>query len=119
MTKKYLTFDDRVTIQFLLNEHKNSREISDRISKDKSTVSREIKRHSYLKLIPSQTLIEGKEFHHCMLLKKFPCVCNACPKYLKCRCHKVLYSAKFADKTYHTTLKYARKHSIILLTVES
>ena len=42
---KHLTFDDRLTIQKGLKNNQNFSQIADEIGKDKSTVSREVKKH--------------------------------------------------------------------------
>ena len=111
MEKKHLTFDQRLIIQFCLQNNMNSVHIAHKINKSISTVAREIKKHSQLHLNPIQNLIASKSLHHCTKLKKFPYVCNGCHEYKVCNYHKILYSAKKADNIYQTTLSCVRKHS--------
>lgn len=46
--KKHLTLDDRMDIQMLLKEGKSFNQIADRIGKNRSTITREIRAHRFL-----------------------------------------------------------------------
>ena len=58
MKKKHLTFDERLVIQFCLQNNMNSIHIAHKINKSKSTIAREIKKHSQLHLNPMIVLVK-------------------------------------------------------------
>lgn len=102
---KHLTLDDRIEIQECLNKGMTFKAISQRISKDPTTISKEVKLHlethqnSYVKT-------EGI----CPKLLKAPFVCNSCELRHRscCRFQRRLYVAKHAQADYQTTLVEAR-----------
>ena len=46
---KHLSFEDRCTIEELLNRNYNFTQIGNRLQKDRTTISNEIKKHRFLK----------------------------------------------------------------------
>ncbi len=102
---KHLTLDDRIEIQECLNKGMTFKAIGQRISKDPTTISKEVKLHlethhnSYVKT-------EGV----CPKLLKAPFVCNSCELRRRscCQFQRRLYVAKQAQADYRTTLVEAR-----------
>ncbi len=133
-TKKRLTSADRNTIETLLFEKKSLRQIADYLGKSPSTISREIKNHTYvIKATRNDCAIShncsasrlcGTECRyqcykcikcreHCSDYVQFVCktkqenplkLCNTCPKHTYCTLEKHLYTAKKAQKEYRNTL---------------
>ena len=79
-TKKYkhLTFEDRCTIEEFLNYGYNFTQIGNRIHKDRTTISNEVKKHRLLR--NDSNII-------CPITLKPPYVCNNCKK--KNYCNKI------------------------------
>ncbi|SDB13460.1 Helix-turn-helix domain-containing protein, partial [Streptococcus henryi] len=74
MTKhKHLTLSDRNDIQSGLDRMETFKTIGQKIWKDPTTVSKEVKRNKQIR----DTTRKGGD---CPLLKKAPYVCNGCPK---------------------------------------
>lgn len=102
---KHMTFEDRLEIQECLNKGMNFKAIAQRIGKDPTTVSKEVKRHL-------ETHQNGfyKNGEVCRKLLKAPFVCNGCEHRSKssCRCQRQIYVAKHAQKDYETVLVESR-----------
>lgn len=103
---KHLTKDDRDEIQECLNHGMNFKAIGQRIEKDQTTVSKEIKKH-----IKHFTNSFTKTDCVCPNHLKAPYVCNGCPKRSSSSCiyPKRLYQAKVAQKEYEQLLVEARE----------
>jgi IS30 family transposase len=110
---KHLTLDDRLEIQECLNHGMTFKAIAARISKDQTTVSKEVKRH---------LVVKGQDFKHmkedgtpieiapCPNLIKAPFVCNPCEKRRRnCIYTRQFYQARHAQKAYETLLVEARE----------
>ena len=69
MSKKHLTFDDRLAIQAGLQQGLKIAQIAKRIGKDRSTVGREIKAHR--RLVASSK--GNRCVHHAVCAKVPPC----------------------------------------------
>jgi len=107
---KHLTLDDRVEIQECLNKRVSFKAIARRLGKDPTTVSKEVKKHIYIKENPNnkhdETTVVKKP---CPLLAKAPFVCNPCSKkHLNCGYQKQYYNAQSAHREYETLLVEAR-----------
>ena len=77
-----LNISQRETICILLNKGKNFTEIGKSIDKDRTTISKEIKRNRYIKsnfYEPFDIKGINKALDDCNKLKHFPYVCNTCP----------------------------------------
>lgn len=127
----HLTITDRREIEKLLNEGKTVTEISSIIFKDRSNISREIKKHIYtyfpssfnnkwycLNASSCNRRYFGCEKNCsdfipdvCTELEKTPYVCNGCDKFKKCKKLKYLYKADFAHQQYLNDLKNSRSHT--------
>ena len=101
-TKKYkhLSFDDRCIIQQFISYGRTFSEVSNRLHKDRTTISKEIRTHRY-------SLDKGKR-PTCLKLKKPPYVCNACEARPHCTCQRFLYDAAIAHSEYEKTLSLER-----------
>jgi len=110
---KHLTLDDRLEIQECLNHGMTFKAIAARISKDQTTVSKEVKRHLVVKEQDFKHMKEDGtpiEIAPCPNLLKAPFVCNPCEKrHRRCIYAKQFYYAKHAQKAYETQLVEARE----------
>lgn len=110
---KHMTLDDRIEIQDCLDHGMTFKAIAKRISKDPTTISKEVKKRFKLKPITVSTLAAdtSKEINAvCPQLLKAPFVCNGCKKrYNRCGFQKRLYQAKPAQLEYESTLSEARE----------
>ena len=102
-TKKYkhLSFDDRCIIQQFITFGRSFTEVSNRLHKDRTTISKEIKTHRY-------TLDKGSKRPTCLRLKKPPYVCNACEARPHCTYQRFMYDAAIAHTEYKKTLSLER-----------
>ena len=76
---KHLSFEDRCTIEEYLNYGYNFTQIANRIGKDRTTISDEIKKHRFLR----ENLNQNS--NSCCFESKPPYVCNACKKKNSCK----------------------------------
>lgn len=105
MKHKHLTLSDRNDIQMGIEQKKTFREIASSIGKDPSTVSKEVRKHLFIR----ETTVKGN-CDTCPLLKKAPYVCNACPKKrIDCGFKKQFYYAKRAHHDYAQLLSESRE----------
>jgi len=111
---KHLTLDDRIEIQECLSKGMSFKAIGRRISKDPTTVSKEVKRNAIVKdPATKRTKSDGTPLplQECSQLMKAPFVCNPCSKCKGnyCAFQKRVYIAKVAQATYEKTLKESRE----------
>ena len=110
---KHLTLEDRIEIQECLNHGMTFKATAARVSKDQTTVSKEVKRHLVVKPSSIKRMKEDGtplETPPCPKLLKAPFVCNPCDKCNKsCVFSKQFYYAKHAQKAYETLLVEARE----------
>ena len=107
MTKKqkHLTLEDRIDIQTGISQQETFRSIAEKMGKDPSTISKEIKRNR----IMHPTSVKS-DCTDCPLLKKAPYVCNNCPKKrTNCGFNRYLYYAKKAQEQYEIMLRESRE----------
>jgi len=124
--QKHMTLPERIEIQIGLERRQTIKAIAERIDKDPTTVSKEIKKHIFKKPTPSD---ESDVVHIdsagnivdnpvCPHLLKSPYVCNGCDSNRRrCGYDKQFYHAKKAQMEYEELLVEAR--SGIPLTKES
>lgn len=106
-----LNISQRETICILLNKGKNFTEIGNSIDKDRTTVSKEIRRNRYIKsnfYEPFDIKGINKAVEDCNKLKKFPYVCNTCPNRNYCNKHHLYYDYRVAQKHYEDKLISSR-----------
>lgn len=101
-TKKYqhLSYDNRCTIQQFITFGRTFTEIANRLGKDRTTISKEIRIHRF-------PLDKGK-MPTCLKLKRPPYVCNGCESRKNCSFKRYLYDAKVAHNEYRKTLSIER-----------
>jgi len=109
---QHLTVEQRNEIQDCLYHGMTFKAIARRIGKDKTTVSREVKRHITVK--QAQIVKTDKDGQTvsgpCARLLKPPFVCNPCKScHRPCVFDKRLYYAHDAQETYETELKASRE----------
>lgn len=102
---KHLTYEDRLEIQECLAKGMTFKDIGERIDKDQTTISKEVKLHT---ITHANSFSKTEEI--CPRLKKAPFVCNGCDKKSRSNCPYIrhLYEAKRADAEYRETLVEAR-----------
>ncbi|GHU45085.1 transposase [Clostridia bacterium] len=110
---KHMTFDDRLEIQDALNHGISFKAIAERIGKDQTTISKEVKKRLKMNPLPVKYKSpDGTEIaaRRCPLLLKAPFVCNPCKKrHHHCAFQKQLYNAKAAQQAYESLLSEARE----------
>ena len=102
---KHMTLDDRIEIQECLSKGMTFKAIGERIGKNQTTISREVKIH----MEPyTNSFVRTEEV--CSKLLKAPFVCNGCEKKSRSSCpyRRQLYSAKKAQAEYDTVLVESR-----------
>ena len=115
----HLTLDNRIDIQQMLRDGFNFKMIANSLKKDPSTISKEVRKHIFVK----ESTCTVKDKHGkgikeiCIKLTKPPYVCNACKKRTYCHMEKHLYDGKYAQNEYEKLLKESREG--IPLTKES
>jgi IS30 family transposase len=113
LKNKHLTIDDRIEIQECLNRGVTFKAIAVRVSKDQTTISKEVKKHISLSPAPVKRLnLSGQKLPPaiCPSLLKAPFVCNPCLKRSRhCSFAKQFYVAKNAQKEYEELLVEARE----------
>ena len=105
LKNKHLTGDDRQEIMECLDKGMTFKAIAARVSKDPTTVSKEVKKHLQMK--PDETAVKDQA---CPRLLKSPFVCNPCDKRRRsCGFQKQFYIAKKAHAEYESLLSEARE----------
>ena len=103
---KHLTLEDRIEIQECLNHGMTYKAIGERLQKDQTTISKEVKRH-----IKVHTNSFVKREGCCPKLLKAPFVCNGCQNRSRSCCHypRHVYEAKQAQADYEMLLTESRE----------
>ncbi|QZT27483.1 IS30 family transposase [Streptococcus dysgalactiae] len=102
---KHLTLSDRNDIQMGIEQKKTFREIASASGKDPSTISKEVRKHLFIR-----ETTDTNNCDSCPLLKKAPYVCNNCPKKrVNCGFKKQFYYAKRAHQDYEQLLSESRQ----------
>ena len=107
----HLFKEQRDIIQHLISSGKNFTYISNSISKDRTTISKEIRRNRYIKSkFFSEFDKKGitQAVNNCSLLSKPPYVCNTCKQLRFCKKHHLFYNSSLAQTHYETLLKESR-----------
>ena len=98
-----LVKEQRDIIQYMVDKGYNFTDIGKAISKDRTTISKEIKRNRYIKSYHFDAFdINGINYaiSKCDKLQKAPYVCNCCPLKNKCSKHKIYYNSLLAQGNY-------------------
>ena len=103
---EHMTLDDRIEIQECLTKGMTFKSIAQRIGKDQTTVSKEVKLHGK---VHANGFTKTDEC--CPKLLKAPFVCNGCTKknHSNCRYPRRIYHAKTAQKEYESVLVESRE----------
>ena len=101
---KHLSFEDRCVIEEFLNNNYNFTQIGNRIHKDRTTISDEIKKHRFLRTTSHCNNLP------CCFENKPPYVCNGCSKFNNCRKNRYTYSHDIAYNEYKKSLIKSRSH---------
>ena len=103
---KHLTLNDRISIAEYLAKGLSFKEIALALGKSPSTISREIKRHTYMEANSFTKQPEAV----CPQLAAPPFVCNSCPKKSRSSCSltRHVYIARRAQEEYENLLKDSR-----------
>ena len=104
-TKKYkhLSFEDRCVIEEYLNHGYSFTQISNRLGKHRTAISKEVLKHRFLRGSA------GSE-RPCCFESKPPYVCNYCDNFNHCKKQKYSYSSHIAYNEYKQTLISERAH---------
>ena len=109
---KHLTLDQRIEIQECLGHGVTFKAIGQRIGKDQTTVSKEVKRHIVTKPCEDKRMdLRGNPLPTppCPKLLRAPFVCNGCAELRrKCGYDKRLYQARPAQAAYEKLLVESR-----------
>lgn len=100
---KHLSFEDRCVIEEFLNYGYNFTQIGHRLSKDRTTISHEVRKHRFLRGFSNPN-------KPCCFENKPPYVCNNCKKINYCKNTKYTYSHSIAYNEYMKTLISSRSH---------
>lgn len=105
----HLIRDERDTIQYMLDKGHTFTSISIAIKKDRTTISKEVKRNRYIKGYEDE--FNQRYINHaveaCDFLKK-RLVCNFCKNKGYCSKRKLYYNSKIANEKYLINLKDSR-----------
>ena len=107
-----LSNEQRDIIQTLISQKKSFTYISKVINKDRTTISKEIKRNRYIKSNFFDAFDQkgiSSAVSKCERLSKPPYVCNNCPDKITCNKHHLYYNSSIAHKHYLETLKSSRE----------
>ena len=109
----HLCREQRDTIQYLLDKNYSFTKIGAAICKDRTTVSKEIKRNRYIKSYTNNDAFDLKAIklavNACPNLSKAPYVCNTCKSKRFCKKNKLYYHSNIAHQHYKQILKSSRE----------
>lgn len=102
---KHMDYEDRLEIQECLNKGMTFKSIGQRIGKDATTVSKEVKKH-----LKNHRNGFVKTEEVCKKLLSAPYVCNGCEYRSRssCPCMRQIYNDKHAQEEYQTVLVESR-----------
>lgn len=113
MTYNHLNKEQRDVIQYMIDKNYSFSDIGKAIEKDRTTISKEIKRNRYLKSFtcsdPYNLKNIQKAVNDCPRLLKYPYVCNICKSKGGCRKNKLYYQSNIADDHYKLNLVTSRQ----------
>ena len=113
MTYNHLNKDQRDIIQYMIDKNYSFTQIGNAISKDRTTISKEIKRNRYLKSYTCDKPFDSKNINkavnECVKLSKSPYVCNTCKSKGGCRKNKLYYQSNIANEHYKSNLIISRQ----------
>ncbi|MGN1276374.1 MAG: helix-turn-helix domain-containing protein, partial [Floccifex sp.] len=104
--------EQRETIEYMIGKNYTFTSIGKAIDKDRTTISKEIKRNRYIKSYFYDAFDPkgiNEAINKCPKLQVKPYVCNCCPSKNKCTKHKLFYNASTAQQHYEETLVSSRQ----------
>lgn len=108
---EHLNKEQRDVIQHLINQRKSFTYIAQAINKDRTTISKEIRRNRYIKS-KFYTEFDSKGINNtinkCDRLLRPPYVCNNCKNLRFCENHHLYYNSTIAQKHYEDMLSESR-----------
>lgn len=106
---KHLTLEEREVIRESLDLQETREKISELVSKDRKTISYEIKLRRNKVKNQRYGLYGKKDDEPCAKLNRYPFVCNACEKRKYCcKENKYFYDARTAQENYEIVLRDSR-----------
>ena len=111
-TLNHISNEQRDIIQLLINQNKSFSYISNSIGKDRTSISKEIRRNRYIKSSfydPFDKIGINHAIDRCNKLKRPPYVCNNCKSKNTCPLNHLYYNSKIAQEHYKTVLKESRQ----------
>ena len=100
---KHLSFEDRCVIEEFLNRGYNFTQISNRLGRHRTAISKEVLKHRFLRG-------NANNNRPCCFEAKPPYVCNNCDKFNHCKKQKYSYNSHIAYNEYKQTLITQRAH---------
>ncbi len=100
---KHLSFEDRCVIEKFLNHGYNFTQISNRLGRHRTAISKEVLKHRFLRGNASPN-------RPCCFESLPPYICNSCDKFHYCKKQKYSYKAHIAYNEYKQTLISERSH---------
>lgn len=124
-TQKHLTLSQRIEIEAGIHQGKNKASIARALSKDPSTIAKEIRQHRRqvypckmpLECASYRRCVHGRACHqacpdyhafHCKRRDVSPGACNGCERFKRCRFSKYKYLAGQAEARYRQRLRDSR-----------
>ena len=108
----HISMEQRDIIHSLINQNKSFTYIANVIDKDRTSISKEVKRNRYIKsnfydAFDQKGILDA--VNKCNLLSKPPYVCNTCLRKNSCIKHHLYYNSIEAHKHYLDVLKTTRE----------
>ena len=109
----HLSKDQRDIIQYMIDQKYSFTQIGKAIHKDRTTISKELKRNRYIKSYTISDVFDSKAINksvlECSKLSKPPYVCNTCKSKGGCRKNKLYYHSNTAHDHYKANLILSRQ----------
>lgn len=109
----HINKEQRDIIQYMIDKKYSFTEIGNAIQKDRTSISKEIKRNRYLKSFTCSDPFDIKAIlnavNDCQKLSKVPYICNTCSSKGGCRKNKLYYQSNIADNHYKANLILSRQ----------
>jgi len=113
----HITKEEREIIETLLVKNKTFTYIGLVIKKDRTAISKEVKRNRYLRIHnhnPFDKKLIDDAVSSCKRLQSRPYVCNGCPNKSSCYKKHLFYDYKIADEHYKESISESKKGVNIL-----
>lgn len=110
-TYNQLSIEQRNIIQIMISQRMSFTKIGKAINKDRTTISKEIRRNRYIKNYrePFDIVTIQSAINNCEKLQSKPYCCNCCTQLHSCWKTKIYYNGKIAQEHYEQQLSDSRK----------